>query len=245
MPKLTLKFDNAILGEVPIGSKEVSIGRSPDNALVIDNPAVSHYHARVFIEEGRMMLEDFGSMNGTFVNGQRAKMVMLKPGDSVTVGKHTIVVSDASDMDGFAPVGASVARPAAPKINETVMLDTKERREFLRKVAAVGESAQVAPARVKVATLIVRSGKTDRQEYALTDKLTVVGKSALATVKLKGWFAPKAAAQINRREDNSYYIGAADKTPSVNGNPISHPTKLSSGDVIAVAGIEMEFLLRD
>jgi pSer/pThr/pTyr-binding forkhead associated (FHA) protein len=243
MPKLTLKFNNSVLTEVPVGTNEVSIGRSPDNALIIDNPAVSHYHARVFNEEGRMMLEDFGSMNGTFVNGQRAKMVMLKPGDLVTVGKHTIVVSESSDMDGFAPVGA--ARAAAPKINETVMLDTKERREFLQKVAAVGESVQVAPTRVKVASLVVRRGKTDRQEYALNDKLTVVGKSALATVKLKGWFAPKAAAQINRREDNSYYIGAADKSPSVNGNPISHPTKLSSGDVIVVAGVEMEFVLRD
>lgn len=245
MPKLTLKFNNAVLTEVPVGTNEVSIGRSPDNALIIDNPAVSHYHARVFNEEGRMMLEDFGSMNGTFVNGQRVKMVMLKPGDLVTVGKHTIAVSDANDMDTFAPVGAATGRAVAPKINETVMLDTKERREFLQKVAAVGESVQVAPTRFKVASLVVRSGKTDRQEYSLSDKLTVVGKSALATVKLKGWFAPKAAAQINRREDNSYYIGAADKTPSVNGNPISHPTKLSSGDVIAVAGIEMEFVLRD
>jgi pSer/pThr/pTyr-binding forkhead associated (FHA) protein len=244
MPKLTLKFDQAILGEVPVGSKEVSIGRSPDNAMVIDNPAVSHYHARVFNEEGRMMLEDFGSMNGTFVNGQRVKMVMLRPGDTVTVGKHTIVVSESREMDGFSS-GNAVTKPAAPKINETVMLDTKERREFLQKVAAVGESAQIAPARVKVGTLVVRSGKTDRTEYALTDKLTVVGKSAMATVKLKKWFAPKAAAQINRREDNSYYVGAADKTPSVNGNPISHPTKLSSGDVIAVAGVELEFVLRD
>jgi pSer/pThr/pTyr-binding forkhead associated (FHA) protein len=246
MPKLTLKFDNAILGEVPVGTKEVSIGRSPDNALVIDNPAVSHYHARVFNEEGRMMLEDFGSMNGTFVNGQRVKMVMLKPGDAVTVGKHTIVFSDARDLDGFPPQGSSgTVRPAAPKINETVMLDTKERREFLQKVAAVGESVQVAPTRVRVATLVVRRGKTDRKEYTLQDKLTVVGKSALATVKLKGWFAPKAAAQINRREDNSYYIGAADKTPAVNGHPALHPTKLNSGDVISVAGIELEFVLRD
>lgn len=246
MPKLTLKFDNAILGEVPVGTKEVSIGRSPDNGLVIDNPAVSHYHARVFNEEGRLMLEDFGSMNGTFVNGQRIKMIALKPGDSVVVGKHTILVSDSRDMEAFASSGRGVAtKPAAPKINETVMLDTKERREFLQKVAAVGESAQVAPARVKVATLVVRRGKTDRSEYTLTDKLTVVGSSAMATVKLKGWFAPKAAAQINRREDNSYYIGAADKIPSVNGHPALHPTKLSSGDVIFVAGIEMEFVLRD
>jgi hypothetical protein len=244
MPKLTLKFENAILGEVPVGAKEVSIGRSPDNAMVIDNPAVSHYHARVFSEEGRMMLEDFGSMNGTFVNGQRVKMVMLKPGDAVTVGKHTIVVSDSRELDGQL-VGGFGSKPAAPKINETVMLDTKERRDFLQKVAAVGESQQVAPGRVKVATLTVRKGKTDRQEYILSDKLTVVGKSAMATIKLQGWFVPKAAAQINRREDNSYYIGPADKIPAVNGHPTLHPTKLASGDVISVAGIELEFTMRD
>jgi pSer/pThr/pTyr-binding forkhead associated (FHA) protein len=244
MPKLTLKFEYAVLGEVPVGGKEVSIGRSPDNAMVIDNPAVSHYHARVFNEEGRMMLEDFGSMNGTFVNGQRVKMVMLKPGDAVTVGKHTIVVSDSRELDGL-PSGNAGSKPAAPKINETVMLDTKERRDFLQKVAAVGESSQVAPSRIKVASLTVRKGKTDRKEYMLSDKLTVVGKSAMATVKLQGWFAPKAAAQINRREDNSYYIGPADKIPAVNGHPTLHPTKLASGDVISVAGIELEFTMRD
>jgi len=246
MPKLVLKFENAVLREVPVGAKEVSIGRSPENGIVIDNPAVSHFHARVFNEEGRIMLEDFGSLNGTFVNGQRVKMVTLKPGDSVAIGKHTIVISDSRDLDGFAAGnGNGKPAPAAPKLNETVMLDTKARRDFLQKVAAVGESAQVSPARMKVATLIVRSGRTNQREYTLNDKLTVIGKSAMATVKLKGWFAPKAAAQINRRDDQSYYVGAADKTPSVNGQPITQPTKLSSGDVINVAGIELEFVYRD
>lgn len=244
MPKLVLKFGNSLLKEMAVGVKEVSIGRSPDNAMVIDNPAVSHYHARVFNEEGRLMLEDFGSLNGTFVNGQRVKMVTLKPGDSVAIGKHTIIVSESKELDGFASTEGG-SRPAAPKINETVMLDTKERREFLQKAAAVGESSQVAPARLKVATLVVQSGKTSQKEYVLSDKLTVVGKSAMATVKLTGWFAPKAAAQINRRDDNDYYVGPADKVPSVNGNPISHPTKLASGDIIEVAGIRLEFVYRD
>src|ERR1700733_3747542 len=97
MPKLVLKFENSVLKEVAVGPAEVSIGRSPDNALVIDNPAASHYHARVFNEEGRTMLEDFGSLNGTFVNGQRVKTVTLKPGDSVSVGKHIIVVADSRE----------------------------------------------------------------------------------------------------------------------------------------------------
>ena len=86
MSKLVLKFESSVLKEVAVGTKEVSIGRSPECGIVIDNPAVSNYHARVFSEEGRMMLEDFGSLNGTFVNGQRVKMVTLKPGDSVAIG---------------------------------------------------------------------------------------------------------------------------------------------------------------
>jgi hypothetical protein len=172
------------------------------------------------------------------------KMVTLKLGDSVAVGKHTIVVSESRDLDGFA-AGNSGGKAAAPKINETVMLDTKERREFLQKVASVGESAQVAPARLKVPTLVVRKGRTSQREYTLSDKLTVIGKSAMATIKLKGWFAPKVAAQINRREDHSYYIGGADKIPSLNGEPITHPAKLTSGDIIEVAGIRLEFVYRD
>jgi FHA domain len=246
MPKLILKFGDSVLKETHVGRKEVSIGRSPNNGLVIDNPAVSNRHARVFNKDQRLVLEDFGSLNGTFVNGQRVKSVSLNPGDSVTIGKHTILVADSAELDGFA-VWSPNARPAAaaPQINPTIMLDTKERREFVQKLVAEGERSQLAPARLRVATLVVLKGKTDQQEYTLTDKLTVIGKSAMATVKLRGWFAPKAAAQINRREDNSHYIGAAGRVPKVNGRPIKRPVKLDSGDLIEVAGIQLEFHYRD
>jgi hypothetical protein len=243
MPTLVLKFENSVLTERPVNSDGVSIGRSPNNGIVIDNPAVSHYHARVFREEDRLMLEDFGSLNGTFVNGQRVQMVTLKPGDSVAIGKHTIVVAESRDVAGAEASGQP--RSAAPKINETVMLGTKARHEFIQKVASTGENSQVAPARLKIATLVVKKGKVDRREYTLTDKLTVIGKSQMATIKLKGWFAPKAAAQINRREDNSYYIGSASRVPIINGDAIERPKKLSAGDIIEVAGLKLEFQYRE
>jgi pSer/pThr/pTyr-binding forkhead associated (FHA) protein len=243
MPKLVLKCENSVLTETSVDANEVSIGRSPDNRLVIDNPAVSYHHARIFQERDRLMLQDFGSLNGTFVNGQRVQTVTLKPGDSVAIGKHTIVVTESRPVEpSLAEAGS---KPLAPKINETVMLDTKERRELIRKVAAAGESSQVAPTRLKVPTLVVLQGKTDQREYLLTDKLTVIGKSAMASIKLKGWFAPKAAAQINRSDDNSYYIGAADRTPKVNGDGIERQRKLSPGDVIDVAGVKLEFQYRN
>lgn len=244
MAKLILKFENTILREVSAGAGEVSIGRSPENAVMIDNPAVSHFHARVFGEDGRLMIEDFGSLNGTLVNGQRIQMASLKTGDVVTVGKHTLTVLDAS-VPAASEATASTPRPAAPKINETMMLGTRQRRELLQQVAASGERSQVAPQRLRIPTLVVRDGRTDQREYLLTDKLTVIGKSAMATVKLKGWFVPKAAAQISRREDNQYYIGAADNVPRINGSEISHPTKLSEGDVIEVSGVKLEFIYRD
>jgi len=125
------------------------------------------------------------------------------------------------------------------------MLDTRQRSELVQRLVAEGETSQIAPQRLKVPTLVVCKGKTDRQQYVLNDRLTVIGKSAMATVRLTRWFAPKAAAQINRREDNSYYIGAAGRVPLVNGRPVERSTQLMPGDFIDVAGVRLEFQYRD
>ena len=97
-----------------------------------------------------------------------------------------------------------------------MMLDTKTRREMLQQAAAMGERTQFAASRVKIPTLVVLSGNSDQKEYVLTNKLTVIGKSKMATVKLKGWFKPQLAAQVNQRDDG-YYVGPGDKVPVVNG----------------------------
>jgi len=241
MPKLSLMFENKLVREVPVGSRPVTIGRAPDNDLSVDNLAVSNYHAKIYYEAGRMVIEDLDSLNGTFVNDLRIERATLHDGDKVHVGKHIIKV----DTSGDAPVPWDTGRKAAaPRINETMVLDTKERRQMLQQAAAMGESMQFAAARIKVPTLIVLGGKTDQKEYVLTNKLTVVGKSAMATVKLKGWFKPQMAAQINQRDDG-YYLGPGDKVPKVNGTPIPGPVRLNDGDVIEVSGIKLNFIFRE
>jgi hypothetical protein len=108
----------------------------------------------------------------------------------------------------------------------------------------MGERSQFASGRVRVATLVVLSGKVDVKEYTLTNKLTVIGKSPMATVRLKGWFKPSMAAQINQRDDG-YYLGTGDKVPMVNGNPIAGPVRLNDGDLIEVCGVRMNFIFRE
>jgi pSer/pThr/pTyr-binding forkhead associated (FHA) protein len=241
MPKLSLMFDNKLVREVPVGSRPVTIGRAPDNDIPVDNLAVSNYHAKVYFEAGRMVVEDLDSLNGTFVNDLRIERATLHDQDKIHIGKHIIKV----DTSGDAPVPWDSGRKkaATPRINETMVLDTKERRQMLQQAAAMGESMQFASARMKVPTLVVLGGKTDQKEYVLTNKLTVVGKSAMATVKLKGWFKPQMAAQINQRDDG-FYLGPGDKVPSVNGSPIPGPVRLNDGDVIEVSGVKLNFIFR-
>ncbi len=241
MPKLSLMFDNKIVKEVSVGSRPVTIGRAPDNDLPVDNLAVSNYHAKVYYEAGRMVIEDLNSLNGTFVNDLRIERSTLHDGDNVHIGKHTIKV----DTSGDAPLPWQTGRKAAaPRINETMVLDTKERRQMLQQAAAMGESMQFASTRMKVPTLVVLGGKSDQKEYVLTNKLTVIGKSAMATIRLKGWFKPQMAAQINQRDDG-YYLGPGDKVPTVNGAPIPGPVRLNNGDMIEVSGVKLNFIFRE
>jgi pSer/pThr/pTyr-binding forkhead associated (FHA) protein len=253
MPKLILKFEAAVLKEVTVGGQAVTIGRAPDNDIQIDNLAVSSHHAKVYNEESRLVIEDLNSLNGTFVNNQKIQRVNLKQGDQVLIGKHHLVV----DMGGeaAAPPLPESKKVAAPKVEETMVLDTKKRKELLQQTGGAPPVSMPAhdktqpvaaapPPRARVATLVILSGSTDQHEYLLSSKLTVIGKSEMATIKLKGFFKPKVAAQINKRDDG-YYIGPADKVPSVNAQPIHGPTKLNEGDLIEVAGVKMNFVFKD
>jgi pSer/pThr/pTyr-binding forkhead associated (FHA) protein len=118
------------------------------------------------------------------------------------------------------------------------------RRELLRQAAVAGERSQISPTRVRVPTLRVLAGRTNQQEYVLSGKLTVIGRSELATVRLRGWFAPRVAAQIHKREDG-YYLGVGDRTPKINGLPISSAAQLSDGDVIEIGRLRLHFSYHD
>jgi pSer/pThr/pTyr-binding forkhead associated (FHA) protein len=241
MAKLSLMFENKLVKEVPIGARPVCIGRSPDNDLPVDNLAVSTHHARVYYEGGRLVVEDLDSLNGTFVNDLRVERATLHDGDSIWIGKHHIKVDATADTAIPMDTGR---KTLAPKINETMVLDTKARRDMLQQAAASGERSQFSPTRMKMATLVVLSGNVGQKEYILTNKLTVIGKSPMATVRLRGWFKPKMAAQINQRDDG-YYLGTGDKVPSVNGAPIQGPVRLNDGDLIEVSGVRMNFIFRE
>ncbi len=240
MARLILKYETTVIQEIPLKKAVASIGRTPGNDVVIDNLAVSSEHARVSFEYGEFVLEDLNSRNGTFVNKQRIQRKALRGGDEILIGKHTLIFQEEGGPPPEKLKAAEEGSQPMAKMEETFVLDTKKHRELLQE--ATKAAAGAAPPPGKVATLVVLSGKTDQKQYVLTAKLTLIGKSSMASVKLKGWFKPDVAAVVMSKGEVSYQVAPSGKVRvKLNGQVISGPQDLHHGDLIAVAGVEFGY----
>lgn len=108
----------------PLEGDQLIIGRDSSNGIPINDAEISRKHSRLSFQGGKYVLEDLGSTNGTFVNGQRlAGPVVLKPGDVISLGEQIVLMYDAINLDPGATVAVSrkairveppLAQPSAP-----------------------------------------------------------------------------------------------------------------------------------
>ena len=74
----------------PLGGERMVIGRSPDAAIFLDDVTVSRSHAFVRRGDEGYVIEDAGSLNGTYVNRRRVEKARLEDGDEVQIGKYRL-----------------------------------------------------------------------------------------------------------------------------------------------------------
>ncbi len=99
----------------PLEGDQLTIGRDSTNGVAINDAEVSRKHSRLTFQGGKYVLEDLGSTNGTFVNGQRlAGPVVLKPGDVISLGEQIVLMYDAIASDPGATVAVSRKAVQAP-----------------------------------------------------------------------------------------------------------------------------------
>jgi pSer/pThr/pTyr-binding forkhead associated (FHA) protein len=235
MASVKLQFEERVLKEWP-ADLMLTIGRLPDNDVVIDNPAVSSHHACVFRDGDDWVIEDLDSKNGTFVNGKRVARQVLQHGDVLLVGKHTLMF----DQHAAGAPAAEHTGPSLPALGDTIYLDTSQHRVLLSTMGdAAGDAAgQGRPA--EPAVLRVVRGKLDAEEYLLTARTSLVGKAECAAVRLRGWFKPKVALAVARNGDG-YVVTPLGAKAFVNGNQVQQRHRLRSGDKLSVSGVTFEF----
>ena len=100
---------------------EITIGRDITNRVVVNDPELSRKHCRLTLQSGAYIIEDLGSTNGTFVDGQRLiGPHMLRPGETILLGEK---VSLEYEVLGFDP-NATLVSGSSPQAQSASSRDT-------------------------------------------------------------------------------------------------------------------------
>lgn len=244
MAKLILSFEGTMLKTVELNKERVTIGRRPDNDIQVDNLAVSGLHAAVTTVLNDSVIEDLNSTNGTMVNGELAQKHLLKHGDVIEIGKHTIKyvvdTTTATPYQDFAktmvirrPDAAAHGDHAAP---HAATAPSPMQAPVRAPVQAPPAAAPVAaaPAPVREAALQILSGSSTGRVLDLNKSLTTIGKAgvqvAVFTRRPVGFF-------VTHVEGESF--------PLVNGVPLgTQAHQLNDQDTIEIAGTKMSFFYK-
>lgn len=77
----------------PVGNDGITIGRDPDCVVILDDPNVSRFHARLVFHNAAIWIQDAGSRNGVFLNEKRVvRHKQFGPGDELVVGDHAFTL---------------------------------------------------------------------------------------------------------------------------------------------------------
>lgn len=106
----------------------IVVGRATKAELRVEDDGISRHHASISNESGRAWIEDLGSRNGTFVNGERIdNKVELREGDKIQVGRGTVLrfgFQDALDESFHASLLSSALRDGLTKLfNKRYLMD--------------------------------------------------------------------------------------------------------------------------
>ena len=256
--KLILSMDGLVLKEIQLSKERMTIGRKPHNDIQIDNLAISGEHAVIVTLLNDSFLEDLGSTNGTFVNGQSVKKHFLQNGDTIELGKYRLkYVNEVAHQAPAADFEKTmILRPGAmPKPAEQGAAkgggDTQVGVKAVPHVEQHPPTAPVTPAAIAAAaatvvpggaqpaalplgSIQVLSGANAGRELELTKTLTTLGK-------------PGVQVAVIARRPQGYFITHVEGAnfPIVDGKTLgAEAHKLEDNDVIELAGVKMQFFIK-
>ena len=114
MARLILRGPEPDPRDVPADGRRLRLGRGAECEIQIDVQDVSRVHAAVWSSGGQLVIEDLGSSNGTFVNGEPVTRRVLAAGDRIRLGRSTDL-DVADDPHGQSPPRRHVALLSLPR----------------------------------------------------------------------------------------------------------------------------------
>ncbi len=226
MPEIVIKFNDKVIERVVTEKKRVTIGRTKDNDIVLENRGVSRKHAQIEFNDGSAIVIDNESLNGTFVNNRRVSEELLRDSDVITIGKYALEFHTVSE------------RPdPASQMDGTMILKTKQQQQLVENDRLEREIVSRAGGSV-----LLGLENTEVAEFKIEREVTTIGKAKFVHVRARGFMISGIQAKIVKEGENYFLVnlGRSGKT-KVNGEAVDR-IQLKNSDIIQVGKSSLRFV---
>ncbi len=257
MPTLVVRYPDGSETEHEIFG-DLRIGRQDGNDLILTEGGVSRQHARIFLEEGKVLLEDLGSANGTYLDGERiGDVVALTPQSQVVLGDYELKIKGvaAARPSGGQRKGGRPSNPSPADSGPRSTRAMPSIKPARPPGASLSKSERVAkaieaepPPRMSMGgptTPVLRglTGPWANMIYPIKTKV-VVGRTPPAVVLLEDDSISRKHAELERTTRGPVMLrdlGSANGT-LLNGERLGQePVQLSPGDIVQFGMVELVY----
>jgi len=226
MPEIIVKFEDKVIEKFITEKKRITVGRTPDNDIVLDNRGVSRRHAQIEFGDSQAVIIDNESLNGTFVNSRRVSEEVLKDSDVINIGKFTLLFHQL------------VERPGSPfEMDGTMVLHTRKQKELVAK----DQRNRQLTSKMGNSLLLGEAG-ADFEQFPIDRNVITIGKSSLANIKAKGLLLSGIQAKIVNEPEGFWIVNLGRKGKTkINGEQVERHL-LKNDDIIQVGKTVYRFI---
>jgi pSer/pThr/pTyr-binding forkhead associated (FHA) protein len=227
MPEIIVKYEDKVIERIVTEKRRLSIGRTNDNDIMLENRGISRRHAIIEFSENAAVVIDNESLNGTFVNKRRVQEEMLNDNDIITIGKYSLEYH----------ADATARGEDHANFDGTMVLNTKQQKELLD-----GDRKDRQLVKKHGCSLLIGLENTDFSEFSLDREVTTIGKAKFVHVRAKGFWLSGIQAKIAREGEDIFVVnlGKEGKT-KVNGEVVSRAV-LRNGDIVTIGKTSFKFV---
>ena len=231
MSYMRIYLNDVLMDQVQLNKDQITIGRSGDSDIVLDNAGVSSHHARIQKEAGRYVIADNNSSNGVFVNGKKVGQHKLEYRDEIQIYNYVLKYMASRGLHGIADPDIAQDGPLSQTGTMEVNISDVQALLKLRE-------------KKKTAYVELLDAKGNRSRYLLKEPNVKIGRSRDCDIRTAGWLPFGTAAEIQRNTEGYHLLPQRWGRVMRNEERLTHPVKLMDGDSLRVKNLSMRFFHR-
>ena len=231
MSYMRIYLNDVLMDQVEMNKDEMTIGRSADSDIVLDNAGVSSHHAWLQKEAGGYVIDDNNSSNGVFVNGKKIGQHRLEYRDEIQIYNYVLKYMASRGLHGIAD--PDIAQDGDQSQTGTMEVNISDVQELLK-----------LREKKKTAYVEVLDAKGNQSRCLLKEQNLRIGRSKDCDIRTSGWLSFGLAAEIQRDTDGYRLLPQRWGRVMRNEEPLTQPVKLMDGDSLRVNNLSMRFFHR-